>query len=180
MTDEELVFAARQGDKEAETELFNRYIPRVNSIVARFFLNGGEREDLVQEGMVGLFSAINSFEKSGASFSTYACACIRNSVVDAVKKMRSDKHSALNNFVPIVEISDYTSPISPEDEVIRSESRGEFLEKISKVLSNFEFKVIIMYLDGMGVSKIAKLLQKPQKSISNSLARSKQKLTKLY
>lgn len=180
MTDEELITAAKNGDKEAENELLNRFIPLVKNVAARFFLSGGESEDLVQEGMVGLLSAINSFEKAGASFSTYAYTCVRNSIVDAVKKSHSDKHSALNNFVPIVEISDYVSPVSPEDEVIKSESRREFLQKISKGLSSFEFKVAVMRLDGMGVAEISSVLGKSQKSVSNSLNRAKRKLIKLY
>lgn len=180
MTDEELALAARGGDKTAEDTLLKRYVPLVKMIAGRFFLSGGESEDLVQEGMVGLFSSINGYEPSGATFSTYAYACVRNAVLDAVKKSYGDKHSALNNFVPIVEISDAVSPVSPEDEIIRSETRTEFLQKISRVLSDFEFKVTVMRLDGLGVSEIAELVGKSQKSVSNSLARAKLKLIKLY
>ncbi len=179
MTDEELVIAAR-GDKNAQEYILNKYKSLVKAIAARFFLHGGEPEDLVQEGMVGLYSAVNTFEAGGANFSSYAYACIRNAVLDAVKKSRGDKYSALNNFVPIIEISGETSPSSLEDELIRRENRREFLQKISKYLSSLEFKVLVMNLDGMSAGEIAAALDKPHKSVSNALSRAKSKLEKIY
>lgn len=180
MTDENLAIFART-DKRAQERLINKYSPLVKSVAAHFFLRGGEPQDLEQEGMMGLISAINSFDgNGGAVFSTYAFACVHNAVLDAVKKSVGDKHSALNDFVPIVEVrADAYSP-TPEDEVIKSENRREFLRKISKKLSSFEFKVIVMRLDGLSVGEIAETLEKPQKSVSNALARSKTKLEKLY
>lgn len=180
MTDEEYVFLARGGDKAAEERLLNKYTSLVKAIAARFFLSGGESEDLEQEGMVGLYFALGSFEKGGANFSTYAYACIRNAVVDAVKKSNGAKNAALNNFVPIVEIGGEISPASPEDELIRRENRREFLQKISKELSSLEFKATVMRLDGMGVAEIALSLEKPQKSVSNALSRAKRKLMSQY
>ena len=180
MTDEELILSARGGDKAAEESILNKYTPLVKSVAARFFLSGGESEDLIQEGMVGLYSAINGYSFGGASFAGYAYVCIRNAVLSAVKKSNGDKYSALNNFVPIVEIGGEVSPKSPEDEVILSENRREFLQKISKNLSSLEFKVTVMYVDGMSVTEISTALEKSQKSVSNALARAKLKLTRLY
>lgn len=180
MTDEELITKSRSGDRYAQEEILNKYSNLVHAIAARFFLHGGENEDLVQEGMVGLYSAINGFEEGGANFSTYAYACIRNAVLDAIKKSLGAKNAALNDFVPIVEIGEEISPVSPEDEVIRRENRREFLQKISKILSSTEFKAIVMHLDGMSVAEISAALGKPQKSVSNALARAKTKLEKLY
>ena len=110
MTDEELILSARGGDKLAEESILNKYTPLVKSVAARFFLSGGESEDLVQEGMVGLYSAISGYSSCGASFAGYAYVCIRNAVLSAVKKSNGDKYSALNNFVPIVEIGGEISP----------------------------------------------------------------------
>ncbi|MDE7083547.1 MAG: sigma-70 family RNA polymerase sigma factor [Clostridia bacterium] len=180
MTDEELIKKSRSGDKSALEEILNKYSNLVQAITARFFLHGGESEDLVQEGMVGLYSAINGFEEGGANFSSYAYACIRNAVLDAIKKSLGAKNAALNDFVPIVEIGEEISPLSPEDEVIKRENRREFLQKISKTLSSTEFKVIVMQLDGMSVAEISAALDKPQKSVSNALSRAKSKLEKLY
>ena len=180
MTDEEIIRRARSGDRYAQEEILNKYSNLVHAIAARFFLHGGENEDLVQEGMVGLYSAINGFEEGGANFSSYAYACIRNAVLSAIKKSLGAKNAALNDFVPIVEIGEEISPVSPEDEVIRRDNRREFLQKISKTLSSTEFKTIVMHLDGMSVAEISAALGKPQKSVSNALARAKAKLEKLY
>jgi len=180
MTDEEYALAAQKGDKSAEEALFNKFSSLVRAIAARFFLCGGESEDLEQEGMVGLYNAVNTFVGGSANFSTYAYKCIRNAVIDAVKKAGGAKYSALNNFVPIVEIGGEVSPFSPEDELIRSENRREFLQKISNGLSSLEFKAIVMRVDGMSVAEISSALRKSQKSVSNALARAKQKLTKSY
>ena len=180
-SDEEAVLLSQKGDKTAEEYVLNRYSSLAKAIAARFFLFGGDCEDLVQEGMVGLYSAINSYNgESKSAFSTYAYSCVRNAMVDAVKKASGAKYSALNNFVPIVEIGGVISPHSPEDELLRQENRREFLQKISKELSSLEFKVTVMYVDGMGVAEISAALEKPQKSVSNALARAKQKLLKLY
>lgn len=180
MTDEELICAARQGNRGAQEEILNKYSGMVRAVAARFFLHGGENEDLVQEGMVGLYSAINTFESNAANFSTYAYACIRNAVLDAIKKSLGAKNAALNDFVPIVEIGGEISPASPEDEIIRRENRREFLQKISNRLSSTEFKATVMRLDGMTVAEISAALDKPQKSVSNALSRAKAKLEKLY
>lgn len=180
MTDEELIFKARQGDKYAQEAILNRYSNLVQAIAARFFLRGGENDDLVQEGMVGLYSAVNGFEGGGANFSSYAYACIRNAVVSAIKKSLGAKNAALNDFVPIVEVGEEISPVSPEDEVIKRENRREFLQKISKILSSTEFKIIVMHLDGMPVAEISAATGKTQKSVSNALSRAKTKLEKLY
>lgn len=180
MTDEKLIILSRRGDKAAQEELLNKYSDMVQAVAARFFLHGGENEDLVQEGMVGLYSAINSYVAGGANFSSYAYVCIRNAVLDAIKKSLGAKNAALNDFVPIVEIGVEISPASPEDELIRRENRREFLQKISKILSSTEFKVTVMRLDGMTVAEISSALGKPQKSVSNALSRAKAKLEKLY
>lgn len=181
MTDKFLIEAARGGDRSAEQTLLEKYAPLVKSVAARFFLSGGENEDLVQEGMVGLCSAINTFSfTGGAEFSTYAYACVRNAVKDAVKKSKGAKYSALNDFVPIVEIGEELSDSNPEDEVIRHENRREFLQKISGCLSSLEFKATVMYIDGVSASDIASALKISAKSADNALNRAKKKLFKMY
>lgn len=181
MTDEQLLTSARMGDKSAEGELLNRYSRLAKAISAGFFIGGATDEDLFQEGMVGLYSAIGSYDlSSGANFSTYAYKCIRNAVLDAVKKSLGAKHAALNNFVPIVEIADERAIFDPEDELIRREQRREFLQKISRILSSFEFKATVMYVDGLTASEIAAALDKSAKSVSNALTRAKLKLQKSY
>lgn len=183
MTEEQLVALAQSGDKSALDELLFKYKNRVLSIARRFFLSGGETEDLVQEGMCGLYSAINSYSAEGkAGFATYAYSCVRNRIVDAVKANSSAKNYALNTSLPIVEVGEelFSAEESPEDKLIKKENKKEFLHKISQNLSSFEFKVIIMYMDGLTVSEMSSALGKPAKSIDNALMRSKRKLGKLF
>lgn len=181
MTDEQLIYAARVGDKAAESRLIEKYSPLVKSISAGFFISGATAEDLFQEGVMGLYSAIGGYSANvGANFSTYAYKCIRNAVLDAVKKSLGAKNAALNNFVPIVEIAGELSPSDPEDELIRREQRREFLQKISKILSSYEFKITVMYLDGLSASEISVAVGKSVKSVCNALNRAKTKLQKYY
>lgn len=181
MTDEQLIVSSRGGNKSAESELLNKYSTLAKAVAAGFFISGATDEDLYQEGMVGLYSAIGSYDlSSSTNFTTYAYKCIRNAVLDAVKKSLGAKHAALNNFVPIVEIADESAIFDPEDELIRREQRREFLQKISRLLSSFEFKATVMYLDGLTASEIAATLDKSAKSVSNALDRAKTKLQKTY
>ena len=183
LSDERLAELSQSGDKNATEQLLKRYKNVVLSVARRFFLSGGETEDLVQEGMCGLYSAIGSYSegKCRSGFSTYALRCIRNRMIDAVKATTGAKHSALNNFLPIVEVGDelYSSPQNPEDELIKRENRREFLQKISKNLSSFEFKVTVMYMDGLTMAEMSSATGKPVKSIDNALQRAKRKLVKL-
>ena len=180
MTDEKLALLCQTGDKTAWEELYKRYKLRVLKIARRFFLSGGETEDLVQEGMCGLYSAVNSFKEGSASFSAYAYSCIRNRIVDTVKKSGGAKHSALNNFLPIVEVGEeWISSESPEDEVIKREDKRELLQKMSKNLSSLEFKALVMYTDGMTLSEISTALGKSPKSVDNAVNRAKHKLIKI-
>ena len=176
MSDEELALACQGGDKSAWEKLYTKYKPIVLSIARRFFLSGGETEDLVQEGMCGLYSAVMSFKPENGGFSTYAHRCIRNRIVDAVKKSNGAKHSALNNFLPIMEVGAGIPSANPEDEVIGREGKTEMLQKMSKVLSSLEFKAIIMYTDGMSMAEISSALGKNSKSIDNAINRAKNKL----
>ena len=177
MSDEELVLACQGGDKSAWEKLYTKYKPIVLSIARRFFLSGGETEDLVQEGMCGLYSAVTGFKPESGGFSAYAYRCIKNRIVDAVKMSNGAKHSALNNFLPIMEVgADWKSNDNPEDEVIGREGQHEILQKMSKALSSLEFKAIIMYTDGMSMAEISSALGKNTKSIDNAINRAKNKL----
>ena len=128
MTDEKLAALAQKGDKAATEALLKRYKNAVLSIARRFFLSGGENEDLVQEGMCGLYSVIGGYEEGRSPFSVYASRCIRNRIIDAVKATSGAKHSALNNFLPIAEVGEelYPAAENPEDELIETETGGNF------------------------------------------------------
>ena len=130
--------------------------------------------------MCGLYSAVTGFRQEAGGFSAYANRCIRNRIVDAVKLSNGAKHSALNNFLPIMEVGAvWTSGDNPEDEIIGRETKHELLHKMSKVLSSLEFKAIIMYTDGMPIAEISSALGKNSKSIDNAINRAKNKLQNL-
>lgn len=181
MTDEELALLCQSGDKAAWEELYKRYKPRVLSIARRFFLSGGETEDLVQEGMCGLYSAVSGYKSGGGSFSAFAHSCIKNRIVDTVKRGGGAKYSALNDFLPIYGVGEelYSSDCDTEQEVIGRETRREFLQKMSKILSALEFKVVVLYIDGLTMAEISSALGTGVKSVDNALSRAKHKLQKM-
>ncbi len=180
MTDEKLVELFQSGDKAAGEELLINYKNKVLKVARRFFLYGGETEDLVQEGMCGLYSAMTSFSKENAEFSTYAYACIRNRILDAVKVSSNNKNQALNNFLPIAEEGGLLyGGDDPEETLIKSEEKSEFRSIIKENLSPFEYKVISRYLNGESMAEISAVLDKSYKAIDNALMRAKRKLQKI-
>ena len=176
MTDEELVLAVQNGDNSAFEELYRKYKPIILSVARKFFLCGGETEDLVQEGMFGLYSAVLKFKAGKNGFSAFAGACIHNRIIDVIKKNNGAKYSALNNFLPIFEINEFPYYESPEDRMIGEEAKTEYLEKMNRVLSPFEYKAVSLYVEGMSMSEISVALGKNVKSIDNAINRAKNKL----
>lgn len=176
MSDEELVLAVQNGDNSAFEELYKKYKPIILSVARKFFLCGGETEDLVQEGMYGLYSAVIKFKPGKNGFSAFASACIHNRIIDVIKKSNGAKYSALNNFLPIFEIGEFAYYESPEDKMIGEEAKTEFLDKMRDVLSPLEHKAIQMYIDGMSMSEISRSLGKNIKSVDNAINRAKNKL----
>ncbi len=179
-TDDELVSRAQKGDKQAEDELLLRHAGIVRSKARGFFLMGGETEDLIQEGMIGLFGAIRDYKvgAQGCSFKNFAYLCVTRRIIDAVKIAASKKNVPLNNYVDIVNF-DGDIAVSPEDELIRSENRLEFMQTMSRTLSDFEFKIMVMYMDGMSCAEICAATGRSEKSVDNAIQRSKKKLQKL-
>ncbi len=118
MTDKSLLQLIKQGDANAMEQLLERYKSMVNALARPYFIVGGDYEDLTQEGMIGLYRAINSYDvNEGASFSTYAYTCIKSKIFDAIKTANRDKHKALNNYAPIYLFSENCDflTLSPED-----------------------------------------------------------------
>ncbi len=180
-SDEHLLSKAQLGDNQAVEELLLRYSGVVRGRARGFFLVGGETEDLIQEGMIGLYKAIGDYKigETSLSFKNFAHLCISRRIIDAVKASARKKNVPLNNYVSLFS-ADYESlDLSPEDEVIQSESRKEFMQKMSKELSDFEFRIIVMYMDGMSCMEICAATGKNEKSVDNAIQRSKKKLQKL-
>ena len=181
LSDEQLVSAFQGGDKSACEEILSRYKNRVLSVARRFFLAGGDTEDLVQEGMCGLYSAIICF--SGDSrFQSYADACIKNRIVDAVKRSYNNKNAAMNGFLQLSDEGEeaISENASPEEQIISSEARREIKDKMKDVLSDFEHRAIIMYIDGATLPEISGALGKTYKQTDNAITRAKNKLRAVF
>ncbi len=191
MDEETLLTAARFGDEDAWRQLIYQYEPLVNKYVHSYFIVGGDKEDLYQEGLIGLCQAIQTYDQQRAQFSTYAHLCVKRQMINAIRKDTRQKHQALNTSLsfegermitltkhsaPLSEVlEDPTSPI-PEDTMVMRECYHLIRSFMEKLLSPFERRVFLCYVDGMSYEKIAQLLQRPEKSVDNALQRSKRKL----
>lgn len=181
-TDETLVSLSKSGDEQATEELLFRYAGLVRRLARGFFLAGGETEDLIQEGMIGLYRAIGDYREDDGdkkSFKNFAYLCVHRRIVDAVKRSARQKNVPLNNYVSLFDGEWAMLDISPEEKVIQSEDRREFLQEMSRALSDFEFRIAVMYMDGLSVAEICAATGKNEKSVDNAIQRSKRKLQKL-
>ncbi|MBQ8429862.1 MAG: sigma-70 family RNA polymerase sigma factor [Clostridia bacterium] len=182
-SDEELVALAQGGDQRATEELLFRHTGVVRCCARGFFLIGGETEDLIQEGMIGLYHAIvdYKFEEGGSSFKNFAYLCVSRRIIDAVKAAARKKNEPLNGGVALEETEGVYSELnlSPEDLLIISDERRELKHKMSRALSDFEFKITSMYVDGMTCAEICEATGKDMKSVDNAIQRSKRKLQKI-
>lgn len=180
-TDETLVSLAQSGDKQAQDELLLRYAALVRGQARRFFLMDGETEDLIQEGMIGLYHAVRDYhEAEGKSFKNFAFLCVRRRIIDAVKRASSKKIPPKSKQVSNTLADTYAHGLpSLDDELILFDEWQEFRQKMSSMLSDFEFKIFTMYMDGMSCVEICRTTGKTQKSVDNALQRSKRKLRPL-
>lgn len=166
--------AARSGDEAALAFIITRHMPFIRKFAHKAVRPGLDFEDAVQEGIIGLFSAIENYEVSrDVTFNTYSSVCIHNAILSAQKAAGRKKHSPLNYSVPIPENQ---SIPGPEDSTIASEQVSLAMEKIKNKLSSTEKTVLALFLDGFSYEEIARTLGKTQKSVENSLTRARRKL----
>ena len=191
-TDEQIVEMSHSGDITAEEYLLDKYKNFVRSKARSYFLVGADHEDIVQEGMIGLYKAIRDFRPDKlSSFRAFAELCITRQIITAIKTATRQKHIPLNNYVSLNkplydEESDRTlldviveGRISdPEELIINMENVGNIRTKINEVLSSLEQQVLNAYLDGKSYQEIAESLGRHVKSIDNALQRVKRKLEK--
>ena len=175
MTDEEIALLAQQGDADASEYLLNKYKNFVRSKARSYFLVGADHEDIVQEGMIGLFKAFRDFRPDKlASFHAFAEICVTRQIITAIKTATRQKHIPLNSYVSL------NKPIYEE------ESDRTLMDVITEgrsadpeALSPLERRVLAAYLDGKSYQEIAQMLDRHVKSIDNALQRVKHKLEKL-
>lgn len=182
-SDEALCTLAAEGDPRAEEQLAARYSRLVRICARPYFLAGGDSEDLIQEGMIGLLSAIRGFVLNrDTSFRTYAEVCIRNRLRSAVKAAGRDKHTPLNQSVSLPPLfdKDLDALESPEDMLISREERELRLSVLWQKLSVFERQVLTFYLDGLSYGEIAQRLGKPAKSVDNAVQRVRRKIAPYF
>lgn len=166
--------AAREGNEMALAAIIARFMPIIGKHASKARMPGLEYDDAVQEGLIGLFSALQNFgEDKGASFVTYAGVCIQNAIYNAQKAAGRKKHAPLNQSVPI---SEAQSIPGPEDAAIANAEIEQTLEKAKTLLSPMEKTVLKMYLDGLTYGQIAEKLGKKEKAIDNAMVRVRKKL----
>lgn len=190
MNDEDIVRLCHNGNISAEEYLLYKYKNFVRSKARSYFLIGADHEDIVQEGMIGLYKAIRDYKSEKlSSFRAFAELCITRQIITAIKTATRQKHIPLNSYVSLNkplydEESDRTlldiiiegGTSNPEDMIINQENLGHIHQKMSEVLSGLEQEVLSAYLDGKSYQEIAESLGRHVKSIDNALQRVKRKL----
>lgn len=191
-SDEEIVDQAKNGENRAQEYLISKYENFVKAKAKSYFLIGADKEDIYQEGMIGLYKAIRDFNpERSTSFKAFAEICVVRQIITAIKTATRQKHIPLNTYVslnkPIYEEESERTLLDvlagmkitdPEELMISKEQMAYIEEKISKVLSGLELEVLTSYLDGKSYQEIASDLERHSKSIDNALQRVKRKLEK--
>lgn len=191
-SDEEVVYEAKKGNTNAEEYLIAKYENFVKLKSKSYFLIGADKEDIYQEGMIGLYKAIRDFKVDKiSSFKAFAELCITRQIITAIKTATRQKHIPLNTYIslnkPIYEeesdrtLIDVLSELKindPEELIIGKEQLEHIEEKMEEVLSDLEKEVLQAYLDGKSYQEIAVDLDRQAKSIDNALQRVKKKLEK--
>lgn len=193
LNDEKLALLAQRGNDKALDYLLDKYRSFVRNKSTSYFIMGADRDDIIQEGMIGLFKAVRDFRyERGASFKTFADLCVTRQILTAVKNAMRQKHAPLNFYVslnhsqnesendlPHYEISDTNKMLNPEDIIINKEKTGILSLKISEVLSDYELLVLSLFLQGKSYEIIGKAIGKDVKSVDNALQRIKRKFEKI-
>ena len=191
LSDEELICMIREGREEIRDYLLDRHKNLVRKKARAMYLIGGDNDDLIQEGMIGLYKAIRDYNgEKGASFHTFAELCISRQLYTAVEASQRQKHQPLNTYVSIYDRSNDDSSANtsinaygmpdisrnPEDLLIAQEDLADMEARIFERLSKFEKEVLRLYLSGMNYSQIADTLGKSLKATDNALQRIKKKV----
>lgn len=190
-SDNEIIERISDGDDDALEFMMKKYGSLVKKEIRTVYIIGAETEDLVQEGMIGLFKAIKDFEPDkGASFPTFATLCIKRQIKTAITASNRQKHKPLNTYISIYaesnekgtllgeDIADTKDDANPEKLVLVRERNNVLNERIASELSSLERKVLKLYLDGLSYADIAAALSKTEKSVDNALWRIRSKLSK--
>ncbi|MFH1453906.1 MAG: RNA polymerase sporulation sigma factor SigH [Armatimonadota bacterium] len=191
-TDEDYVAISKEGNETATEYIINKYKNFVRVKAKSYFLIGADREDIIQEGMIGLYKAIRDFRADKlSSFRAFAELCITRQIITAIKTATRQKHIPLNSYVSLnkpiydddsdrtmLDVLSMTKICNPEELFISHELSDDLREKIQKNLSDLESRVLMSYLEGKSYQEMAKELNRHVKSIDNALQRVKRKIEK--
>lgn len=190
--DEEIITYIKKGNQDATEYLLKKYSPLVKKSIRTLYLIGADTEDLSQEGMIGLFKAIQNYQPdNSASFYTYAKICIDHQIYSAIKASNRKKHSPLNSYISfysrtseeesrLINNLEAGSDSNPEHIILDRENMSRIEELLEESLSKLEKKVLHLFLDGKTYSDIAFNLNKPVKSIDNAIQRIRDKVKRYY
>lgn len=193
MTDEELVVAIRQGEKSALDFLIDKYKSLVNSKVSKYYIIGAEKEDIVQEGLIGLYKAVKNFDaEKQNSFKTFANLCVERQLITAIKTSNRQKHLPLNSYLSLnqnafegedsdtelLEVFNSNTIEDPLETITKKEYYTKVENAIDRMLSDFEKKVLTRYIKGESYTEIAEKLDAPVKSVDNAIQRIRKKAIK--
>lgn len=182
--DEELIFRFKQGETEILDYLMEKYKNMVRKKARAMFLIGGDNDDLIQEGMIGLFKAVRDYQpEKEASFQTFARICVDRQIYNAIQNSNRQKHQPLNSYISLSqedgENEEHLPDMwveNPESIIIDQENVRDLEQEITCTLSPMENQVLDYYLDGNGYTEIAKIMGKTPKSIDNALQRIRGKI----
>lgn len=194
MLDEEIIEYARCGDTKALEFMINKYKNFVKAKARTYFLIGADREDIIQEGMIGLYKAIRDYKQDKlSSFRAFAELCITRQIITAIKTATRQKHIPLNSYISLnkpvfdedsertlMDVIAYTNVVNPEEMMISREEIEAMENEVFKVLSHLELQVLTLFLKGRTYIEIASDLNRQVKSIDNALQRVKRKLERFF
>lgn len=172
---------SRQGDKEAEARLADSYLDTIKRIASNYHHIAIEQDDLVQEGLIALLSAVKTYRPdSDCSFETYACICINNRMKKLIEHVNSGKYSIVSHAANIDDFN-FSDDLSktPEERLIEQEKLGKLNESLDNLLSAFEKNVFILHMQGYRQSQIAKALDTSPKSVYNAIGRVRRKIKQM-
>ena len=194
LTDEQIIAEIKTGDEKALTYLLDKYKELVNIKVGKYFLIGAEKEDIIQEGMIGLYKAIKSYNKDKQnSFKSFANICIERQLITAIKTSNRQKHMPLNSYlslntaaydnneedsVELIDTFDSNTIEDPLETIMKKEYYEQLQSNIEKTLSDFEKQVLNRFIKGESYNIIAQKLDSPVKSVDNAIQRIRKKAIK--
>ena len=193
LTDEQIISQIKEGDEQALSFLLDKYKDLVNSKVGKYFIIGAEREDIIQEGMIGLYKAIRGFDHCKQNtFKTFANLCIERQLITAIKSSNRQKHMPLNSYLSLntsaydndedgtelIETFEVDTIEDPLETIMKKESFDEIQKTMHKSLSKFEEQVLDRYIQGESYEIIAERLDTPVKSVDNAIQRIRKKAIK--